>query len=798
MRLLRCGALLLASASLLAAQPAPVPKRVLLFQDDAARPFSIELLHAIQSVLREQLPNEVEFMVETARLAADTVWLLPKYQHRSVDLLISVDAGPLLAALEFRRRTNPQTTILFAHGPEEEASLPLPIPHSVRLKVLVDWNMGLRLALTLFPQTTTVALVGGGSAYDVTQNRSRVKSILQIAPRMEIVELFGISLPVIVARARELPPHAIAIMGAVDTDSEGRILTRASLAKHLSPALNVPLFDNWSMSFGHGPLGGLLTSPDAFGRRLAQVAVALMGGQAPEAFPVIPFAPALLRFDARQLQRWKVDESLLPPGSAIEFREPNFLERYRTWLQLAAGAAATLIAIVLYLLVDRWRRVQRHSEYVQKAGFDAILGQTLLSLTRPASTSQDSSIQEMLDSLRQHLGADITALMVTHAAGQRLITQSFRSPPRQPLTGPQDYPYLSGEMQAGRTVLVKNISQLPPAAALDRATIEKLGVASFCAVPLSVPGDSTGVMVIGQRQPRDWSGEPVQQIRQLGEAVVSAWSHGLAAGETLSESILGSFEGYVLAIDRAGTVLHANNPSSWAGSPASPLQPAQPGQPYADIWSELAPAPAEVLDSVRSVLSGARPAADEEVRYESPEGERWVQVHVQPLQHPQGGAVVTHLDITQRKRADLAGAQDLNRIAHLNRVSALGELAASLAHEVNQPLSAIVTNAAVAQAMLTAGPGVDAAAVQTVLSDVQNDGQRAAAVIREMRGLLKKNADRTPSAPLDVTEVTRDTMRLIAADASRRLVRLEQDYSEGQGVLAAIHRTQLQQVILNL
>jgi two-component system sensor kinase FixL len=134
----------------------------------------------------------------------------------------------------------------------------------------------------------------------------------------------------------------------------------------------------------------------------------------------------------------------------------------------------------------------------------------------------------------------------------------------------------------------------------------------------------------------------------------------------------------------------------------------------------------------------------------------------------------------------------------LNRISALGELASSLAHEVNQPLSAIVSNAAVAKAMLEAGPEVDAKAVQTVLADVQSDGQRAAAVIREMRGLLKKNVNRTPPAPLDMAEVARDTLRLVTQDAARRLVRLELNLDQRQPTLAAIDRTQLQQVILNL
>ena len=117
-------------------------------------------------------------------------------------------------------------------------------------------------------------------------------------------------------------------------------------------------------------------------------------------------------------------------------------------------------------------------------------------------------------------------------------------------------------MQAGRAVRIASLNQLPAAAIIDRATLEKLGVISFCAAPLTAPGGSSGVVVIGQTHAREWPDALLEQLRQLGDAVVAAWSHGLAADETLSESILGSFEGYVLALDRDGTVLHASN-SPW-------------------------------------------------------------------------------------------------------------------------------------------------------------------------------------------------------------------------------------------
>jgi signal transduction histidine kinase len=122
-------------------------------------------------------------------------------------------------------------------------------------------------------------------------------------------------------------------------------------------------------------------------------------------------------------------------------------------------------------------------------------------------------------------------------------------------------------------------------------------------------------------------------------------------------------------------------------------------------------------------------------------------------------------------------------MAHMDRRAAMGELATSLAHELMQPLNAILQNAGVAQMLLTSGTGPPAIGeIHEIVSDIRKDDLRASEIIRRMRGLLQKHELETH--PVDLNEVARETIAIVRPDANSRGI---------QG-----DRIHLQQVLLNL
>jgi signal transduction histidine kinase len=148
-----------------------------------------------------------------------------------------------------------------------------------------------------------------------------------------------------------------------------------------------------------------------------------------------------------------------------------------------------------------------------------------------------------------------------------------------------------------------------------------------------------------------------------------------------------------------------------------------------------------------------------------------------------------------RHRAEADAQQKRTELVHMSRVASLGELTALLTHELNQPLTAIVTNAAAGQQFL-AEPEPDIGELRETLADISADSHRAHEVIRRLRTLLKRGAP-ADTAPVDLNEVIRSTEGLLRADGMRHRVTVEMDLAPDSPPVAG-DAIQLQQVVMNL
>jgi len=151
-------------------------------------------------------------------------------------------------------------------------------------------------------------------------------------------------------------------------------------------------------------------------------------------------------------------------------------------------------------------------------------------------------------------------------------------------------------------------------------------------------------------------------------------------------------------------------------------------------------------------------------------------------------------DITERLKGEVEARQRREELAHVTRVAMMGELTTALAHEINQPLTAILSNAEAAQRFLSqASP--DISEVRQILEDIIRDDRRANDVVRKVRALVKK--EKLREEPLDLNEVILAVVELIQAESLLQGLSIATDLSPR---LAVIHgdSIQLQQVIMNL
>jgi PAS domain S-box-containing protein len=209
----------------------------------------------------------------------------------------------------------------------------------------------------------------------------------------------------------------------------------------------------------------------------------------------------------------------------------------------------------------------------------------------------------------------------------------------------------------------------------------------------------------------------------------------------------------------------------------------------------------EDLDRSIAIFSSSFDARQDfqvECRLRRADGEyRWVLCMGVPRFEPGGafaGYIGSDIDVTDQKHAEATVRRNLDEVAHLNRVAAMGELTASMAHEISQPLAAILSNAQAASRFL-GGESPDLAQVRECLTDIVADDKRAGEVIKTVRTLLRRGESQ--ASLVDLNEVVSDAIRLLGTDAMLRHASVKFQPLPAPRVVIG-DRTQLWQVVLNL
>ncbi len=177
--------------------------------------------------------------------------------------------------------------------------------------------------------------------------------------------------------------------------------------------------------------------------------------------------------------------------------------------------------------------------------------------------------------------------------------------------------------------------------------------------------------------------------------------------------------------------------------------------------------------------------------------ERWIAAKGQSVGNAPGGAIRRMgalTDITARKKAELEAQRHRDELAHVSRVSMMGQLASALAHELNQPLGAILRNAEAAELFLQASPP-DLHEVRAILADIRKDDRRAGEVIDRMRALLKRRESQWSA--LDLNSIVEEVAGLLRFDGEARRVKLTLELALSAPPIRG-DRVQVQQVLLNL
>lgn len=505
--------------------------------------------------------------------------------------------------------------------------------------------------------------------------------------------------------------------------------------------------------------------------------------------------------------------------------------------------AATLIVaealLIAWLLLRRAARKRTRVLLEERLRFEALLAELSARLIHVSAGDIDKALERALQQVGVFLGVDRASLdeYVGGAPGGRLSWALPGLEEPAPVMNADQFPWTTKALARGDVVRFARRDELPEEAAFDRASYEWVGTRSKVLLPLRAGGPMLGVLAFGSvHNERPWPDELVDRLRLLSEAFASALERKrieLSLAErlrfekllstltvTFSDlsvvdfapevqralrrivDLLGVDRGSLIEFSRDGGTARSWAVEDWLAVDEFPWMKDRLQRGEVVSVSQVEELPAEAVVDRRSyVRQRIKP-----------------QVAVPLLV---GGAVVGGLVLgtvgTERtkseelmqqlrllgevfgnalaRRQEELSAQRLRQdLAHIGRVSALGELTASLAHELNQPLTAILSNAQAAQRLLTAD-SVDLAEMREILNDIVADDKRAGEVIGRLRFLLKKGA--LEHVPLDLNEVVREVARLVRNDAIIRNVSMSLELGSGLPPVRG-DRVQLQQVVLNL
>jgi hypothetical protein len=310
--------------------------------------------------LNDALDGQLDYYseyIDLARLGGDRYhtalrnYLRERYiAADGVDLVIA--SGPSVVSFLNQDRTLFQSVpIVFTTRPGLLAQ-----PPATGIISEIDLASTLDAALKAQPGTRQVFVVSGVAPFDKLYEETFKEQHTAFADKVTFHYLSGLAISDLQLHVRHLPPNSIVYFLSLSDDGAGHTFMPLDAVETIAAAANVPVYSWHESALGHGIVGGRLHSSLNDARETVRLAARVLRGESPESIPVTTIQSYTYEFDWRQLQRWRIDESTLPIGSVIRFREPPLLERYRSYVIGGGIIVGAQMRLIGGLLIQRSRR----------------------------------------------------------------------------------------------------------------------------------------------------------------------------------------------------------------------------------------------------------------------------------------------------------------------------------------------------------------------------------------------------------------------------------------------------------
>jgi signal transduction histidine kinase len=408
------------------------PKHVLLIHSfgSGTPPFTVEST-AFETELVEKMGERVdldEVSLDMARYAdrdmqeAIVDYLQKRKAKWRPDLVVTIGAPAGIFAANYRDRLFPETPILYATLDRRLLPPGALDNNATYIGQVYEVAGFIEDMLQIAPATKNIEVIVGATPLEHHWQEVFKKAAEPLAGRVKFTYYSDLSFDQMKERVSKLPPDSYIFFLLLLRDAAGVTLNADAALQRLHAVANAPINSIFNHQLGLGIVGGRLHPSDRVGKEAARVAIRILHGEPASSFPSRFVERLPPRYDWRELQRWKINEKLLPPGSTVLFREPTVWDRYRAWI-IAGISICILQALLITGLVANLVKRHRAERSLTQAEKEARHHREQINLL-----SRVSLLGEMTASLAHELNQPLSAIITNANAGMRSIDKGKEDP----------------------------------------------------------------------------------------------------------------------------------------------------------------------------------------------------------------------------------------------------------------------------------------------------------------------------------------------------------------------------------
>ncbi len=702
-----------------------------------------------------------EVSLDNARYAeADIQEALVDYLQRRdakwhPDLVVPIGSPAGVFVAQYRERLFPKIPILYTGMDKRRLPPDALQKNAAFVGESFDAPGFIEDILQLAPATTNIAVVIGASPLEQYWTLAFKDEFARFTNRVAFSWLNDLSFDQMLDRVSKLPPRSFILLILLLRDASGVSHNADDALRRIHSVANAPVNSLFEHQLGLGIVGGRLYRAEQEGQESARIAIRILHGEPAASFPPRIVGPDRAQYDWRELRRWNISQERLPKGSVIEFRIPGVWDRHRNLILAAISVVLVQTILILGLVVNltRRRRAERSlrdsEERMQLAASAADLGMWEWDFASSRVWISGRNAERL--GLPNGDSSDYGQFLRTvHPEDRDGVAQAVA----KAMSGDGEYEHV--HRRFGSDGSVRWI------AARGKVEFDREHK------PLRMRG--VGLDITARKLAEERARETERQFLLVANsAPVLIWMSGPDKHCIFFNETWLQFTGRTLAQELGG---------GWAQG----------------VHSEDLPG---CLQTYSEAFDARRPFTME-YRLRRHDGQyRWVSDHGVPRYDAQKnclGYIGSCVDITDRKDAEAEARRSREELAHLTRVSTLGEMSGSLAHELNQPLAAILSNTKAALRFLDSGTA-SIGEVREILQDIVAEDLRAGEIIARMSSMLKRKQAKMQSE--DLNQIIADALRLMRSELVIRNIRPVTLLAPNLALVRG-DRVHLQQVLVNL